>query len=50
MSSPMRAIVKKRIFWAGKGFTHRGVWVWMFRKNIRIIPTNKPFSWFGRRS
>lgn len=47
MSSPMQTIVKGHIYWAGEGFTHRGLWLWIFERNIRIIPTNRFLSWTG---
>jgi hypothetical protein len=47
MSSPMEPIIPGRVFRAGKGFTHRGLWVWTGRRNIRVIPFNRFLQWTG---
>lgn len=46
MSSPMHSL-GRNWYWAGDGFTHRGLWRWTGRRNLRIIPFNKFFEWHG---
>lgn len=48
MSSPMRPLIRHRVFWAGDGFVYRGLWIWVFKRNRRIVPLNNPRNWFGR--
>lgn len=48
MSSPMQPLGGGR-YWAGKGFTHRGLWRWTGRRNVRVIPLNRFREWRGPR-
>lgn len=46
MSSPMQPL-GRHWYWAGKYFTHRGLWRWNGRRNVRIIPLNRIHQWTG---
>lgn len=36
-------------YWAGKGFTHRGLWWWTGKRNVRVLPLNRLSQWCGPR-
>lgn len=46
MSSPMQPL-GHGWYWAGPGFTHRGVWLWTGKRNVRVIPLNRIREWTG---
>lgn len=43
----MTPVIKEHLYWAGPGFTHRGLWWWTGKQNVRILPTNHPRQWRG---
>lgn len=37
--SPMRPILLRgRVFWAGARFERPGLYIWMWNRNIRVLP------------
>jgi len=47
MSSPMTPVIEGRLYWAGRRFTHRGLWIWNGKRNLRIVPINRLRQWTG---
>jgi hypothetical protein len=43
----MNPVIKGRLYWAGRGFTHRGLWWWTGKRNVRVLPLNKIRQWNG---
>ncbi len=44
----MQTIINRRLYYAGRGFVYRGIWLWAFKRNTRIIPFNRFANWAGR--
>lgn len=43
----MQSLIRGRLYYAGPGFTHRGVWLWTGKQNVRVIPLNRFREWMG---
>lgn len=36
------------LYWAGHRHTHRGLWLWTGRRNLRVLAMNHFLHWFAR--
>ncbi len=41
MASAQMKQLAPRVFWAGGRFEKPGLWIWLFRRNWRILPVSK---------